>query len=197
MIHKKAFADYNVYVIHKEIKQLELIRISNDKIKISLSKDELDAYDLTLESINPQSRASKQAFKEIFIEAKEKAGFDAEEEKVFVQIFRAKDGGCEIFVSKISRKNPNKERQKEFFVFSALDDMIMACRALKRIGYTAESSAYTDGSEFFLMLLQASELECACVCEHGEREFLPDQGYIDEYLRKISENNAVDILSQF
>ena len=72
---------------------MELIRISEDKIKISLSKAELDSYAISVDSMDYGTEATRSVFKELFGRAKESIGFDADGEKVFVQIYSARDGG--------------------------------------------------------------------------------------------------------
>ncbi len=187
--------------VHIRRTKLELIRISSDKIKISLTKAELDAYELSVDSMDYGRDETKEVFRELFIEAREQTGFEADGEKVFVQIFRAKNGGCEIFVSKIgshSRQMPEvKSETKEIFAFESQEELINACRALDRCGFRGASNAYVEGESYYLLLYSPSELEAACVGEHGARILLPSMAYINEHFDIIRENDAVTVLSQY
>lgn len=180
---------------------MELIRISSDKIKISLTKQELAAYELTVDRMDYGCAETKAIFREIFIKAKEKAGFEADAEKVFVQIFNDKSGGCEIFISKISSKDKIKSGKKaptvEMLCFDETDQLINACRSLMLFGFNKRSSAYTDGKCLYLILHSPDELHLACATEHGKRELVFSDAYIKEHFNIIKENDAVEILSQY
>ncbi len=180
---------------------MELIRISNDKIKISLTKAELDAYEITVDKMDYGCAEAKAIFKEIFTEAKEKAGFEAEQERVFVQIFNDKNGGCEIFISKIGaydkKRTVKKTQTSEMVRFNDAELLINACKSLFLCGFKARSSAYTDGKYFYLVLYAPSGVQLACATEYGNREFLYSDAYIKEHFNIIRENDAVFILSQY
>ena len=83
---------------------LELIRISGDKIKISLTKEDLKEYRITVEKMDYSEKQTKEIFRKLLSEAKNKTGFDAGKARVFIHIYQSSDGGCEIFVSKIATK---------------------------------------------------------------------------------------------
>ena len=96
--------------------RLELIRISDGKIKIALTKEELAAYSLSAESIDYGREETRIVFRELLDGAKKSMGFDAEGDKVFVQIYTAKDGGCEIFVTKIEPETRKKAENAVYFL---------------------------------------------------------------------------------
>lgn len=179
---------------------MELIRISDEKIKISLSKAELDAYDLSISDINCKKAQAHPAFRELFVEAKEQTGFDVDGKKVFVQIFRAKNGGCEIFVSKVTTKSKNAPRKAQKYIeahcFDNLDALIYTCRALAGLGYSEKSSAYFGEDEYYLWLDTKNELALAYPCEYDGVLVGLSTIYVSEHFSVIRENDAVDILSK-
>ena len=179
---------------------MELIRISDEKIKISLSKAELDAYDLSITDINCKKAQTHPAFRELFVEAKEQTGFDANGKKVFVQIFRAKNGGCEIFVSKVQTKSKSNPRKAQKYIeahcFDDLDALIYTCRALARFGYSEKSSAYFSDGEYYLWLDTKNELALAYANEYNGILVGLSTIYISEHFSVIRENDAVDVLSK-
>ena len=80
---------------------MELILINDNKLKISLSDLDLKQYALDCNNINYDCTETRRAFWSILDEAKQKTGFDAASQKVFVQLYPSKDGGSEMFVTKL------------------------------------------------------------------------------------------------
>ena len=79
---------------------MELIMISSSKLKIMLSADDMQKYALDADIDYADSKTRK-AFRAILEEAKRKTGFDTESEKIFVQLYPSKKGGCEVYITKI------------------------------------------------------------------------------------------------
>ena len=74
--------------------------ISSSKLKIMLSADDMQKYALD-HDVNYADLKTRKAFKSILEEAKQKTGFDAENEKIFIQLYPSKKGGCELYITKI------------------------------------------------------------------------------------------------
>lgn len=176
---------------------MELIRISCDKIKISLSKAELDEYDLTVDEIDGSAPKTKRAFRELFVSARDQTGFDAEGQKVFVQIFRARGGGCEIFVSKVIKKSDSEPKNDEAYRFSDLSALTCACKSLINIEARCESDAYAGENGYVLCLHKPNEIEKAVALEWGNVTEAPMTEYIGERYRVIRLRDAVQTLSVF
>lgn len=79
---------------------MELIMISSTKLKIMLSADDMSKYSLGT-NIDYADLKTRQAFKSILSEARERTGFDAESEKIYIQLYPSKKGGCEVYITKI------------------------------------------------------------------------------------------------
>lgn len=80
---------------------MELIMISSSKLKIMLSADDMTKYSLGSD-IDYSDQKTRQAFRTILDEARKKTGFDAESEKIFIQLYPSKKGGCEVYITKIN-----------------------------------------------------------------------------------------------
>lgn len=80
---------------------LELLLISENKIKISLTKEDLDAHGITSDDIDYDNTETRRVFWTLLDEVKNKTGFDAAKTRIFIQIYPMRDGGCELYVSKI------------------------------------------------------------------------------------------------
>lgn len=83
---------------------MELLLISKDKLKVTLSALDMEKYELDCETIDYDSTETRRAFWSILDEAKHKTGFDAASDKVFIQVYPSRAGGCEMFVTRVGEK---------------------------------------------------------------------------------------------
>ena len=162
---------------------MELIVISSSKLKIMLSADDMNKYALSAE-IDYTDRKTRQAFKNILEVAKEQTGFDTENDKIYIQLYPSRKGGCEVYVTKIDEeseqccKEPGtrsselhfqcrassgiipaskKQAQKEkrrAYSFSSLENLLSVCRRMLFIGWRGQSSAFCDENKTFYLLLK-------------------------------------------
>lgn len=83
---------------------MELILINQTKLKIMLTAPDMTHYELFPDQLeqmactDPHTRA---AFRHIFDDAEAQIGFHTAGEKLLVQMFTSKCGGCEIFVTRL------------------------------------------------------------------------------------------------
>jgi negative regulator of genetic competence, sporulation and motility len=81
---------------------MELIVISESKLKIMLSGADMVKYELTGEGLDCANLHTREAFRHIFADARDAVGFDTQGERLLVQFYTSKNGGgCEIFVTKL------------------------------------------------------------------------------------------------
>ena len=172
---------------------MEFILISDSKIKVMLTAKDLARFELEADELDYANTETKRMFWDVLSRAKRRTGFDTDGERVVVQLYPSKEGGCEIFVTKIGsiyhdesdedaydtprtalteialkkkRDIPQKKYIPTVIFFDSLEDMIALCRALKRGGYSAESHAYlSEGRRFYLVLSD----------EHCEESAIPDR----------------------
>ena len=81
---------------------MELIVISDNKLKIMLSAPDMERYELETEGMDCTDAHTREVFRHIFSDARERIGFDTEGARLFVQLYTSKEGGCEIFVTKLN-----------------------------------------------------------------------------------------------
>lgn len=107
--------------------------------------------------------------------------------ELLVKIFDLKEGGCELFITGFEEIYQTADfpcTQTYIYRFDSTERLICACRALKALGYTGESSVYKDEGKPFLYLTldrvydNLSEFEGVCL----RKRMFP---YIDEHCRKI------------
>ncbi len=113
---------------------MEIIQISKTKIKVMLSSDDMKAFDFDPSFSGDIS--NREAFRNILKAAKDKCGFDTEGDRIFVQYYPEKGGGCEIFVTRLSadilKSNQKTVNDRKYIIyrFKVLQNLLMLCRTL-------------------------------------------------------------------
>lgn len=80
---------------------MELIVISESKLKIMLTAPDMVHYELEAARMDCADAHTRAAFRHIFDDARAEIGFETQGERLFVQLYTSKEGGCEIFVTKL------------------------------------------------------------------------------------------------
>ena len=88
---------------------MELIVINENKLKITLSESDMKQYSLDCNTVDYDNTETRKAFWSILDEVKQKTGFDAASQKIFVQLYPSKKGGCEMYVTKLGASRRQKE----------------------------------------------------------------------------------------
>lgn len=78
---------------------MELILISNKKLKIMLSEEDMEQYGIGGDADCADS-ATRRAIRSLLERARDQIGFKTDGEEIFVQLYTSKKGGCELFVTK-------------------------------------------------------------------------------------------------
>ena len=162
---------------------MELILISESKLKIMLSASDMQQYALDCKAIDYDNTETRRAFWSILDEAKHKTGFDAASEKVFIQLYPSKEGGCEIYVTKLGivcgtnnalcekqltsitdlkqaktyDKQSDSATRSATYSFACLDLLLDACRIANLRGFNGESSAYRVGNKAYYLTINDAQ----------------------------------------
>ena len=88
---------------------MELIVISESKIKIMLTEPDMQYYRLNASNMNCADVCTQAAFRHIFEDAHREVGFDTEGKRLFIQLYTSIEGGCEIFVTKLDKHTQSEE----------------------------------------------------------------------------------------
>ena len=78
---------------------MELILISNTKLKIMLDESDMIKYHIGSES-DCAKGSTRRAIRSLLECAREQIGFNTDGEEIFVQLYTSKKGGCELFITK-------------------------------------------------------------------------------------------------
>ena len=196
---------------------MELILIGDSRLKVMLTAQEVRRFALDLDENELDGPAAKAALRELFDEIKQKSGFDAASERVLVQLYPSKGGGCEIFMTKLGKIGRSRSEQSApcelsalpelrpvLFRFDRLAELLAVCRQLHRIGYALLSTVYiSDDGAYYLVLQEKSRIgtrpgALSFVEEFGERRGGASMlSYIKEHGRCIAAGNAVSLLAPF
>lgn len=78
---------------------MELILISNTKLKIMLNESDMQKYHIGSDS-DCAEISTRKAIRTLLECARDQIGFNTDGEEIFVQLYTSKHGGCELFVTK-------------------------------------------------------------------------------------------------
>lgn len=135
---------------------MEMIKISQSELKVMMSPEDMRKYSLDCEIEGEATLSRRTALRTILREARYQTGFSSCGEKLLVRMFPSRDGGCEMFVTKLSAKNDIDSERRAMvspsplpegvfiYTFPELGNLISACRRLYDAGYRADSAAYRD-----------------------------------------------------
>ena len=159
---------------------MEVLRIGDNKLKVTLTGDDMAQYRLQCDTMDYDTTETRRAFWQILDEAKHKTGFDAGSGKIFVQVYASRDGGCEMFVTRVGEEAEDMgcsqaTRREGIYVFTKLTYLLDVCGALAELGYNAPSSAYLAGGEYYLLIRERD-----CAGGLGSRA-ISEYGFIEEY----------------
>ena len=151
---------------------MELIRISDSKLKIMLTPMDMRQFELNTDNFYDDSEKMHRSFRMLFDEVKRQSGFEADDHRISVQYFPSREGGCEMFISNLSgdkekgtcaltpacEMQPAARTRGSFcrsfaYRFEGLEELLSVCRRLLPMDYITASSAYRDdGGRYYLFL---------------------------------------------
>ena len=149
---------------------MELIRISDRKLKIMLTSTDMRRFELNNDDFGEGSAQTRRAFRLLLEEVKRQTGFDAEDHQISVQYFPSREGGCEMFLSQLSCTEEipahttkavqlrSKYRSGGFhkecaYQFADLDTLLLVCQRLCKMEYIGNSSAYLGANSRYYLFL--------------------------------------------
>lgn len=112
------------------------------KLKATLTKEELEAFDLTAEGLDGCDQKTKRLVGVLLDRAKREVGFNIGTLPVLVEAFSSRAGGCEIFISALAEGGGGERVRECLFVFESLEALLKACAALLAAGYQGKSRTY-------------------------------------------------------
>jgi adapter protein MecA 1/2 len=196
---------------------MEYIIISDTKIKITLTQKELDKYNIDSEDFSIGNEEQRIAFRKVLNDACMQSGFDSSSSRLMVQMYPAKRGGCEIFVTRLDSSssdlhncifsnvcNDSREASKKgiCFSFQSFERLNAVCRHLRNIGYNGDSDVYAADNGVYYLILNEGRLpensftHLSFINEYAKRSMNDIPGYIFEHGRLICEKNAISLIGR-
>lgn len=187
---------------------MELLKIDNDKLKITLTKEDMEKYALDFDKFSYDNTETRRAFWTILDDAKHETGFDAAVDTVSVQVYGSGSGGCEMYVTRLSEREKEttdiclpvlpRSMGQSIYGFHRIEDLLSACRLLDSLCFSGSSSAFFDQSGYYLQIsdngygrLKKSDL----LSEFGMALEPGFSGYISEHGIPLCRGHAVSLLS--
>lgn len=131
---------------------MELLVISPEKIKIMLTAHDMEKYNLNAEDMDYNMSKTREAIKQILEIAKTRTGFCLEGERMFIQAFPCRTGGCELYISKLGNsgltslpQNLSADKNTTITVlFDELTDLAALCNGIKNLSAIHDDCIYYD-----------------------------------------------------
>lgn len=157
---------------------MELIRISDQKMKIMLTPADMTQYDISDELLESDSEQVHRVFRLLLDDIRKQTGFALDDRQLSVQYFPSREGGCEMFVSSIA-PSPHREEKKRptakttraitlkpektvgktylresAYRFENMETLLRVCKRLSLSGYAGESAAYSNEKKNCFLFLR-------------------------------------------
>ena len=184
---------------------MEILMISDSKLKVMLTAEDLASFSLCAKDLDYSNTETKRMFWDILGRAKKSVGFDTDGHRVLVQLFPSRDGGCEMFITRlgmvchtecgaeeqdsdlavISHTTKQTNTSKKYtsphtvsaFGFDTMERMLTVCRRLSSLSYEGESEAYLgDDRRCYLFL---GDVEVSGYLPLDEYSFIGEYGTVE------------------
>ena len=200
---------------------MELIRISEGKLKIMLTPTDMRQFELNTDNFYDDSEKMHRSFRRLFDEVRRRSGFEADDHRISVQYFPSREGGCEMFISNLAGDKeratcaltpaqgmqPATRTRGSFcrsfaYRFERLDELLSVCRRLLPMDYISASSAWRDDVGRYYLILNtfaaspfATPEELYFVVEYGHLENAAQlRLYLSEHGEVVCAEDAVGTL---
>ena len=192
---------------------MEHILISPGKLKLIMTRSDMEHYELDTAVMGAQENVCRDSLKQLFSDLHGVAGFDTMDDRLFVQLYPSKDGGAELYITKLGEKNekPSVSEIKltRIAAFMRMSALLDACRRLGEFGRYENSSAWQGEGRYFLLWEEKLEYRDYLNGRANERflHFIGEGGeqirdsaakfYLYEYCRCFCPWDAVQKLGAF
>ena len=164
---------------------MEIIAISESKLKIIMTQKDMQRYGLDENEFYLSVTNTKAILEKILHNCPVKTGFENTDknDKILIQLYPEKSGGCELFVTKITLDSAEELKEEDLMTpfdnnkyllspatqksseikksvlvynFESIDDVIMASRALKARNLCTDSSLYKGNNLLYYLMIKTS-----------------------------------------
>ena len=193
---------------------MEFLLIGDSKIKIVLSREEAEQHGLDKGTPDVSGPSARRSFWRILEQAKSEVGFDPAGDKVLIQLYPIKSGGCEIFVTKLGILSESSARlvsksdriamlskKSSLYVFDSPEDLISATKAIKSRagGFVPIADVFCDEEKYYLSIEEYGKggepVEFPCILEFSSVLTADLSIYICEHTDRLTDGDAIERFS--
>lgn len=137
---------------------MEFLLLGADKLKVLLSKRDMEAYSLEYENMDYSDGKTKRALLELLEQAKNEAGFQPRGAKLFIEVYPCEGGGCALYFTAIRQPPASGATAQGLLpVVFQLDDLSAlfeaATKVFRRYGHRIyKSSLYRFEGKYRLVV---------------------------------------------
>lgn len=183
---------------------MEYIKINEKNAILSLSAEETAEYRVE----------GGIEVKRIVREVQERYGCSRLDGRLYVQMYEMKDGGCELFLTRLGERRRDVATLSEtnsmmptecyrymyhdecaVYVFDKLEELLLCCKMIDGAGYKGQSESYADRDrgEYYLVLERKSAYPAEMMGRECSSSVIT---YIREHCKQIFGERAAALLGQ-
>ena len=194
---------------------MNILKISDSKVKIMLAPSDTKRFGLDTVELNYKDEETRTRVWCILDEVKERVGFSHEGHKLLIQFYPCKDGGAELFVTKLDNLSEKSERliskandmavlekNSSIYKFNDNEALLRSCCILKKKSWIGESELYFSECEGFFLRVEERGIiknggicEFAIMLEFSEKIRFERLPYIREHCDLVIDKRAVERLA--
>lgn len=194
---------------------MEVLKISDSKVKIMLSYADITKFRLQDGELNYDDPKTRRKIFDILDCVKKHHGFDYEGDKLLIQFYPSKDGGAELFVTKLGILSPESAKvisksdkitllnaKRSIYVFESFVDLLCAAKAIRHINEMKDSELLlSENGNYYLGIYERGEskggviTDFAPLLEFGAPISREKHTYILEHSERLIGSNAVKLLA--
>ncbi len=188
---------------------LDFLLVSDRKLKVTLTKEDAEALNFSVADADYDTAENRRTFRKILDEAKDAVGFSSKGDKILIQFYPSRDGGCEIFITRLAPLDGKSRLGDKYENVTVLDvkHTLYSFPDIEALGRFAKAAAdrckkRTDAyiAESGVCFLDIEEdcrkdadeycyiTEFASACSHEFR------GYVREHCKLLYSGNAIQRL---
>ena len=191
---------------------MDILVISDTKLKIMLEREDMEHFGLKGDQISYDDPPTRKKLLSILDRVKAESGFDTASDKLLLQLYPSKDGGSELFVTKLGPLPPSAEqslrrsrgvgifqRDTEIYFTKHRDSLVSIARALNGVGGVERSRLYHEESRGYYLVLEERSgggtlSPLLPVLEFADPIHASLEPYIEEYASLLMGENALGTL---
>ncbi|MBR7116622.1 MAG: adaptor protein MecA [Clostridia bacterium] len=188
---------------------LEYLKINSSKLKITLTADECDRYGIKERDGEFDSASVREVISDILDEAGVGGSFSRCGEKLLVQLYPLKDGGAELFITRLSGVGEREQKaitkasnintyskDVAYFLFDTLDALSNALSLFVKKKKRAD--VYLAESDKYILSIDEERLgalsDCDIISEFSHR-LSPSEAPRPEYDTLLTKGDAIELFS--